>query len=74
MALMIDHSASVSSKGGLGIMECNSRTFSTTVEIVKRNIYICRGMFSGCFKISSVVAIWLARFSVRFARTPMGVH
>src|SRR5580765_6689366 len=42
MALMMVHSASVSSKCGLGIIECNSRTFSTSVEIVKRNIYSCR--------------------------------
>ena len=42
MALMIVHSASVSSKCGLGIMKCDSGTFSTSVEVVKGNIYICK--------------------------------
>jgi hypothetical protein len=41
--LIIVHSASVSSECGLGIMVCDRRTISTTVEAVKRNIYICRG-------------------------------
>lgn len=40
--LMIVHSVSVNSKCGLGIMVCDRRTISTTVEAVKRNIYNCR--------------------------------
>ena len=41
--LIIVHSVSVSSKCGLGIMVCDRRTISTTVEAVKRNIYNCKG-------------------------------
>jgi hypothetical protein len=43
MALMIDHSASVSSRCGLGIKDFEG-SISTIVETVKRNIYNCKGV------------------------------
>src|SRR5688500_17697913 len=48
-ALMIVHSASVSSMGFSGMVQngCDARIISTTVERVKRNLYRCKGLGFG---------------------------